>query len=314
MTQPINSAHGPAHFELRKAELLKQLLDPTIGSNPSRLKQISQEFGQIEKELAALAHQDETATADASANRVILEIRAGTGGDEAALFGRNLASMYTRYAQSKGWTVSMVSESETDIGGLREGVLEIQGKNVFQSLQYESGTHRIQRIPVTEKSGRIHTSTATVAVLPLTIAIEQKIEISPTDLRVDTYRASGKGGQHVNKTESAVRLTHLPTGCVAACQDERSQHKNKEKAMRMLKARVYQMRQEAQTATTHEARRSQIGHAKRAEKIRTYNVPQNRVTDHRYNKTWKNLDQILDGSLDLIITYIIETEASLTNA
>lgn len=234
---------------------------------------------------------------------VFLEIRAGTGGAEAALFAADLVKMYTNYALKKGWEVSLVDSSQTDLGGIREATLHIQGKGVFGHLKRESGVHRVQRVPKTETAGRIHTSTATVAALPE--AQEVDIKINPQDLRIDTYRAGGAGGQHVNKTESAVRITYIPTGVFVACQEERSQHKNKAKAMKMLQSRLYAAEQEKHTAEMSKERKEMVGTGMRAEKVRTYNYPQNRITDHQIDLTLKNLDVIVEGNLDEIIEQLM---------
>ncbi len=230
---------------------------------------------------------------------VIVEIRAGTGGEEATLFAGDLFRMYSRYAQNKGWDVEIIDSNQTEIGGFREVIFEIQGKGAFSHFKYERGVHRVQRVPLTESSGRIHTSTATVAVLPEVEDID--IEINPDDIKMDFFRSGGAGGQNVNKVTTAVRLTHLPTGIVATCQDERSQLRNKTKAMAVLKARLLDIEQSKQIQETTEERRSQIGSAERSEKIRTYNFPQDRVTDHRINVTFHNLPRILDGEIDDII-------------
>jgi len=237
---------------------------------------------------------------DALDNRsVYLEIRSGAGGQEAALFAGDLLRMYTNYAVSKGWRAVVDSSSSTDLGGFREVVMHISGKNVYGHLKYESGVHRVQRVPATEGSGRVHTSTATVAVLPE--AKEVDVQIKNEDLRIDVYRASGAGGQHVNTTDSAVRITHIPTGVVVTCQDERSQHKNKAKAMKHLKSRILLNQIEKQQAERSKMRKDQVGGATRAEKVRTYNYPQNRVTDHQVNLTLKKLDVIVEGKLDEIV-------------
>lgn len=230
---------------------------------------------------------------------VILEIRAGTGGEEAALFARELFSMYMKYAEKRGWNTRLVSESQNDLGGYKEVIAEMRGRGAYGMLCHESGVHRVQRIPETEKSGRIHTSTVTVAVLPS--ATPEEFEIRPQDLRIDTFRAGGHGGQHVQKTESAVRITHLPTGMVITCQDERSQHANKERALGVLRSRLLVAQIEARAREQQEARRKQIGSGERAEKIRTYNIPQDRMTDHRIKQNWHDLPRILDGDLDPIV-------------
>ncbi len=228
-----------------------------------------------------------------------VEIRAGAGGEEASLFAGDLLRMYGRYAERCSWRVEIVSRSETDLGGMREGILAISGDDVFSYLKYESGVHRVQRVPQTESGGRIHTSTATVAVLPE--AEEVELEIDPQDLQVDTFTASGPGGQHVNKTESAVRITHLPTGIVVSCQDEKSQHRNRTQAMKVLRARLLDQMERERDEERSRERRAQVGTGDRSERIRTYNFPQNRITDHRINRTVHQLEQVLDGELDLLV-------------
>jgi len=231
---------------------------------------------------------------------IYLEIRAGTGGAEAALFAGDLYRMYHRYAEASGWTIEPVGESLGEHGGYKEIIMRIIGRNVFSRLKFESGTHRVQRVPETESQGRIHTSACTVAIMPEADEIDE-IGINPSDLRIDTYRASGAGGQHVNKTDSAIRLTHLPSGIVVECQDERSQHKNRARAMSLLKARLLAAEQERQTAEMAQTRKSQVGSGDRSERIRTYNYPQGRLTDHRINLTLYKLDDILQGNLGLVI-------------
>lgn len=240
------------------------------------------------------------------AKDAIVEIRAGTGGDEAALFAADLFRMYGRYAQDKGWHVEIIDSNQTEGGGLKEIVFEVKGKGAFSRLKHERGVHRVQRVPTTEASGRIHTSTATVAVLPEAEEIE--IAINPDDIKMDFFRSGGAGGQNVNKVTTAVRITHLPTGIVATCQDERSQIRNRMKAMAVLRARLFDKEQRRQREETTEERRSQIGSGDRAEKIRTYNLPQDRVTDHRINLTLHNLPRILDGELDELIEALATSE------
>lgn len=235
---------------------------------------------------------------------IFLEIRAGAGGDEAALFAGDLFRMYSRFAESQDWNVELMGESFGEHGGYKEVIARIAGKNVYAKLKFESGTHRVQRVPATESQGRIHTSTCTVAILPEVEAIDS-INIDPSQLRIDTYRASGAGGQHVNRTDSAVRITHLPTGTVVECQDERSQHKNKAKAMAVLRAKLLAAEQTKQRLEQVETRRNLVGSGDRSERIRTYNVPQGRLTDHRINLTLYKLPEILEGHLSLVIDPLI---------
>ena len=237
---------------------------------------------------------------------VIMELRCGVGGEEGALFAHSLLRMYTMYAQSRGWKMEIVSLNETELGGVKECSVLIEGEGAFSRLKFESGVHRVQRVPETESGGRIHTSAATVAVLPEAEDVE--LEIDPKELQIDTYRSSGAGGQHVNKTESAIRITHLSTGLVVECQDERSQYKNKDKAMKVLRSRLLEMEREKQDAATAAARKSQIGSGDRSERIRTYNFPQGRVTDHRIGLTLYKIDAIMDGALDEIIDALVTAD------
>lgn len=244
---------------------------------------------------------------DPNADRdVIVEIRAGAGGEEAGLFAATLFRMYSRYAQTKGWQVDIIDSNQSEIGGFKELIFEIKGKGAFSRFKHESGVHRVQRVPITEASGRIHTSTATVAVLPEAEEIE--LNINPDDLRMDFFHSGGAGGQNVNKVTTAVRITHLPTGLVAVCQDERSQIRNRMKAMAVLRARLLDIEQRKQSESIDKERRVQVGSGQRAEKIRTYNFPQNRVTDHRISTVFHNLHQILDGELDEIIEALSSKE------
>jgi len=237
---------------------------------------------------------------------LVLEIRAGTGGDEAGLFAADLLRMYSRYAETKGWVVEMIGSTESDIGGFREVVVSVKGENAYSVLKYEGGVHRVQRVPATEAQGRIHTSAATVAVLPE--AEETDVELRESDIKVDTFRASGAGGQHVNKTESAVRFTHIPTGLVVSCQDERSQIKNRAKAMQVLRARLLEMKLQAERSARSADRKAMVGSGDRSERIRTYNFPQNRVTDHRINLTIYSLDRVIEGDLDPLTTALRRAE------
>jgi len=237
-------------------------------------------------------------------SNIFLEIRAGTGGDEAAIFAGDLFRMYTRYAELKRWQIEIINQNHGEHGGYREVIARIIGAGAYSQLKFESGAHRVQRVPETESQGRVHTSAATVAVLPEVADVEQ-IEINSSDLRIDTYRASGSGGQHVNKTDSAVRLTHLPTGTVVECQDERSQHKNKARAMSLLQSRIMNAKIEKQQAEQAQARKSLVGSGDRSERIRTYNFPQGRVTDHRINLTLYKLDEIIQGNLQQVVEPLI---------
>jgi peptide chain release factor 1 len=238
-------------------------------------------------------------------NNIFLEIRAGTGGDEAAIFAGDLFRMYQKYVESRHWTLEILSEHQGEHGGFKEIVARVAGQGAYSRFKFESGTHRVQRVPETESQGRIHTSACTVAILPEIESVEE-IDINPADLRIDTYRASGAGGQHVNKTDSAIRITHLPTGTVVECQDERSQHKNKARAMSLLQSRLLEEELRRQESEVAQARRLQVGSGDRSQRIRTYNYPQGRITDHRVNLTLYKLDDILGGSLDMIIDPLMQ--------
>jgi peptide chain release factor 1 len=329
---------------LKKEELEKKLLNPTVQQDNLALQKYSVSYHQVttilkkmaeleglkktieetrplvsekdpeisqlaEQELLMLQKQAEALEKGikmlllpkepADEKNVIMEIRAAAGGEEAALFAADLFRMYANYAEKKSWQIEILSSNPTDLGGFKEIIFEIKGKKVYSRMKFEGGAHRVQRVPITEASGRIHTSTVTVAVLPE--AEEVDIEIDPEDVRIDVFRASGHGGQCVQKTDSAVRITHLPTGMAVSCQDERSQLKNKERAMRILRSRLLELAQKEQTDKITESRRIQVKTGERAEKIRTYNFPQNRVTDHRINLDLYNLQAILDGALDELL-------------
>ncbi len=295
---------------LAKQKEIARLQDELMQTKQQESETSDEEMQDLFKEeIASLAYRIESekkkfddllAPPSEHDNRSIyLEIRAGTGGQEAALFASDLLKMYTNYALQKGWRVSIESSSETDLGGYKEVVAHIKGSDAYGHLKRESGVHRVQRVPATETSGRVHTSTATVAVLPE--AKDVDVSIDPSDLRIDVFRASGAGGQHVNTTDSAVRITHIPTGVVVSCQDERSQHKNKAKAMKILKARILAAQEEKRMQEISKQRKEQVGTGQRSEKVRTYNYPQNRVTDHQVDLTLKKLDYIMEGALDEIV-------------
>jgi len=287
-------------LEERIEEANALLSDPELADLAKEdLSEAREEFATVEAELKKLL----VPTDPLDKKSAILEIRAGTGGDEAALFAAELFRMYTRFAELQGWKVEELSSNPIGIGGLKEIVALVKGSDVFGKLKYESGTHRVQRVPVTESGGRIHTSAVTVAVLPE--ADEVDVDISPEDLRIDTFRASGAGGQHVNKTESAIRITHLPSGLVVSCQDEKSQHKNKAKAMKILQARLFEQRQQELDKERSEDRKSQVGSGDRSERIRTYNFPQGRITDHRINLTIYKLAEVLEGNIDPLVEPLI---------
>jgi peptide chain release factor 1 len=290
--------------ELEKTDAsVKSLKESLITETDADLRQIAADelAAQEAKAVRLGAELKETvAPADPLDGRnIIIEIRAGTGGDEAALFASDLFRMYSRYAERRGWKTALMSSSHSELGGFKEVVFSITGKKVYRDLKYESGVHRVQRVPETEKQGRVHTSTATVAVLPE--AEEVDLKINPADLEIDTMRAGGKGGQSVNKTESAVRITHLPTGTVVVCMEERSQQQNRAKAMALLRSRILANMVEKAHAERAAARKGQIGSGDRSEKIRTYNFPQDRVTDHRVNENWHAIERIMDGEIQPMV-------------
>jgi peptide chain release factor 1 len=298
----------------RRIEETRQMLrDPAMEPElrqmaEAELQELNQQFIFQEQHLQSLLLPKDPY----DAKNIFVEIRAGTGGHEAALFAAELLRMYTKYAEGKGWRVEMISANPTGIGGFKEVIILIEGKGAYSHLKFESGVHRVQRVPVTEASGRIHTSAVTVAILPE--AEEVDIQIDPKDLRIDTFCSSGPGGQSVNTTYSAVRITHLPTGLVVSCQDERSQLKNKAKGMRILRSRLLEMEKEKQEAEIAQKRKAQVGTGDRSEKIRTYNFPQNRVTDHRIGLTLHKLEEVLHGDLDeLIKALIVHTQMDQLN-
>jgi len=305
---------GIAALNLAKAEaanLAGMVADPETDAEMRELAE--EEFQELKESIPLLEKQVQVLLLpkdEADEKNAILEVRAGTGGDEAALFAADLFRMYQRYSENHGWKFEIMEMSETGIGGCKEAIASVVGRGVFARLKFESGVHRVQRIPTTESGGRIHTSAATVAVMPE--AEEVDVQIDEKDLRVDVFRASGPGGQSVNTTDSAIRITHLPTGIVVSQQDEKSQHKNKAKAMRVLRARLYEHQRQQVDAERAAARKSQVGSGDRSERIRTYNFPQGRVTDHRINLTLHKLDRIMDGDLDEAIDALIsEDQASL---
>lgn len=264
------------------------------------LKRLEKEKTNLELELKELIFPEDPY----DRKNIIMEIRAGAGGDEAALFVGDLSRMYSRYSESNGWKIEVMNSNPTEIGGFKEIIFNIIGKEVYKKLKYESGVHRVQRVPITESSGRIHTSTVTVAILPE--AEEIDLEINPNDLKIERFRSTGPGGQSVNTTDSAVRITHIPTGIVVTCQDEKSQHKNKEKAMKVLRARLLDKMEREKHQEIDQKRRKQVGTGDRSERIRTYNFPQNRITDHRINLTLYNLDEVLEGNLDNLLNALSE--------
>ncbi|MBS8262100.1 peptide chain release factor 1 [Roseibium polysiphoniae] len=302
-----------AQDDLAEADAL--LNDPATDADMRELAEAERE--ELSESLEALTQDVRIGLLpkdDADANDAILEVRAGTGGDEASLFAGDLFRMYQRFAELQGWKVEVLSASEGEVGGFKEIIASISGENVFAKLKFESGVHRVQRVPATESGGRIHTSAATVAVLPQ--AEDVDVDVQDSDLRIDTFRASGAGGQHVNTTDSAVRITHIPTGIVVAVQDERSQHKNKARAMQLLRARIYDEERERAASERTEARRLQVGSGDRSERIRTYNFPQGRVTDHRIGLTLYKLDQIIAGEAlgEVVEALTLDHQASLLAA
>lgn len=276
-------------------EELKALAQDELKENKARAEALEEELKIL------LLPKDEN-----DERSVIMEIRGGAGGEEAALFAHSLQRMYTMYAESRGWRVEVLNINETELGGVKEVSFSIEGESVYSYMKFESGVHRVQRVPETETQGRVHTSTVTVAVMPE--AEEVDVQINPADLKIDTFRSSGAGGQHINKTSSAIRVTHLPTGMVVECQDERSQYKNKDKALKVLRSRLLEQEQKKQSQEIAEQRRSQVGTGDRSERIRTYNYPQGRVTDHRIGLTLYKLNTVLDGDMDGVVQALITAD------
>ncbi len=294
-----------------EGDLLELLRGENSGTEASDMKELADsDLKSIDSQKQAIINQmdeilKEEEKEDEFPNEIVLEVRAGVGGEEAALFAEELANMYTKYAEKKGWSSRVVDESPSPLGGYKEASFEIRGRGVYEDLRFETGIHRIQRVPATEKSGRVHTSTASVAILP--IRKRTKIEMNPADLEVTFSRAGGKGGQNVNKVETAVRLTHKPTGIVISCRAERSQQANREKAMAILESKLQEMKREEEDKKHASERKGQIGTADRSEKIRTYNILQDRITDHRLNKSWHNIQTLLSGDIQKIIDGLKES-------
>ena len=306
--EPIITAYRRYRSACQEEADARELLeeaggDPELRALAQETLSVSQEtMEQLEQELKLLLLPK-----DANDDRsVIMEIRAGAGGEEAALFAASLYRMYTMYADTRGWKTERISDTETELGGFREITFSIDGDGAFSRLKYESGVHRVQRVPETESQGRVHTSTVTVAVLPEVDDVE--LTIDPKDLKIDTFRSSGAGGQHINKTSSAIRVTHLPTGMVVECQDERSQFKNKDKALKVLRSRLFEIKQREQEDAIAAERRSQVGTGDRSERIRTYNFPENRISEHRIKLTLYKLDSFLNGNIDEVLDALITTD------
>ncbi|MDR2074118.1 MAG: peptide chain release factor 1 [Oscillospiraceae bacterium] len=303
--EPIIGKYREYKREHKNLEGAKEVLRGSGGDKELR-DMASSEIEEIKNNIEKISNELKLLLLPKDPNderNVIIEIRGGAGGEEAALFSAALLRMYSMYAQNRGWKLEIVSFNETQLGGFKEVCMMISGEGAYSRLKYEGGVHRVQRVPETESQGRVHTSTVTIAVLPE--AEDAEIDVNPADLQIDTYRASGAGGQHVNKTESAIRITHLPTGVIVECQDERSQYKNKDKAMKILKSRLLQTKREEQADTLASERRLQVGTGDRSERIRTYNYPQNRVTEHRIGMSFYKLESILNGDMDEIVDSLI---------
>ena len=301
-TEPVVEAYRDWQTALDHLAQAKALLEEPGSLDPDFKQMIQQEISEKSQDVAKLENNLKILLLPKDVNdgkNVIMEIRSGAGGEEAALFAHSLLRMYTMYAQNHGWTMELLNLNETELGGVKEAIISVDGAGAYNRLKYESGVHRVQRVPETETQGRIHTSTATVAVMPQAEEVDFALDMK--DLRIDTFRSSGAGGQHINKTSSAVRLIHKPTGIVVACQEERSQIQNREKCMRMLASKLYEMEQERLDSEVTGLRRSQVGTGMRNERIRTYNFPQGRVTDHRVGLTLYRIDAVMDGDLDEII-------------
>lgn len=305
---PLVETYNQYRSAQSAGEEAKQLLEETGGD--SELKELAkEELDESRKKADELGQQLKVLLLPRDENddkSVIIEIRGGTGGEEAALFAHSLYRMYSMYAERQGWATEILSVNETELGGMKEVEFSVEGEGAYSRLKYEAGTHRVQRVPETEAQGRVHTSAVTIAVMPE--ADEVDVDINPADLKIDTFRSSGAGGQHINKTSSAIRITHLPTGMVVECQDERSQHKNKDKALKVLRSRLLAEKQQAQKSEIDATRRTQVGSGDRSERIRTYNYPQGRVTDHRIGLTLYKLDAILAGGLDEVVDPLIAAD------
>jgi len=307
----------PLHDKYQRYRSIRQQLEDarelqTIADDVEMRELAGEETRKLEQDLADLKERIKESIVtdvDREARNVFLEIRAGAGGNEASLFATDLVRMYSRLSELKGWSADVIDTAHSSIGGIKEINLHIRGRNINKYLQFESGVHRVQRVPETESSGRIHTSTVTVAVIPEVEDVE--VSLDPKDLRVDRFSASGPGGQHVNKSQTAIRITHLPSGLVVSCQDEKSQHKNKAKALKVLKSRLFEMEQRRQQESISSNRKSQVGSGERSEKIRTYNYPQNRVTDHRISGQNFNLEQVLDGNLEPVFDRLLKRNVEL---
>ena len=310
-TEPVVEAYRDWQTALDHLAQAKALLEEPGSLDPDFKQMIQQEISEKSQDVAKLENNLKILLLPKDVNdgkNVIMEIRSGAGGEEAALFAHSLLRMYTMYAQNRGWTLELLNLNETELGGVKEAIVSVDGAGAYNRLKYESGVHRVQRVPETESMGRIHTSTVTVAVLPE--AQEVDVEINPSDLQIDTFRSSGAGGQHVNKTESAIRITHIPTGTVVECQDERSQYKNKDRAMKILRSRILEAERRKQNEAIAGERRAQVGTGDRSERIRTYNYPQGRVTDHRIGLTLYRLEAILNGDLDELIDALITADTA----